>query len=182
MTPFQKRLLKLFKESLSSFFQEELENIQLGVSERNLSGRLAIYLDRILPKYKLQDYKADPEYNRMQNGEIKTIVNENMEVIKINCDVIVHSRGENILKDNLIAIEMKKSNSPKSEKDKDRIRLRALTRKSFDGMWSNDGKTHPNHVCGYQIGFYMEINIENRSCLFENYIDGNITETWDAKF
>lgn len=46
MTPFQTRLKKLFDESLSNFFPREIENILSGVSERNLCGRLAIYVDR----------------------------------------------------------------------------------------------------------------------------------------
>jgi hypothetical protein len=182
MTPFQTRLVKLFKESLSSFFPKEIDNILSGVSERNLCGRLGIYVDRLLPQYLLKDYIADPEYNRMQDGKIKMIVNEQMEEIVINCDLIVHSRGENIQHDNLIAVEMKKSTRTEAEKNKDRMRLRALTRKSFDGMWSYDGKVHPEYVCGYQIGFYMELDIENRTCSFEDYIDGNIVNRWDIRF
>lgn len=183
MTPFQTRLKKLFDESLSNFFPREIENILSGVSERNLCGRLAIYVDRLLPKYLLKDYYvADPEYNRMQDGRIKMIVNEQMEEIVINCDLIVHSRGETIEHDNLIAVEMKKSTRPQHEKDKDRMRLRALTRISFDGVYSYDGKTHPEYVCGYKIGFYMEIDIEKRNCLFEDYIDGKIINTWNANF
>lgn len=183
MTPFQKRLTNLFKESLENFFSREIENILSGVSERNLCGRLAIYVDRLLPKYLLKDYYvADPEYNRMQDGKIKMIVNDKMEEIVINCDMIVHSRGETIEHDNLIAVEMKKSTRPQHEKDKDRIRLRALTRKSFDGIYSTDGKTHPEYVCGYQIGFYMEFDTENRNCLFEDYVNGEIVNRWTASF
>lgn len=118
----------------------------------------------------------------MQDGRIKMIVNEQMEEIVINCNLIVHSRGETIEHDNLIAVEMKKSTRPQHEKDKDRMRLRALTRISFDGMYSYDGKTHPEYVCGYKIGFYMEIDIEKRNCLFEDYIDGEIINTWNANF
>lgn len=183
MTPFQKRLIDLFKDSLENFFPNEIENILSGISERNLCGRLAIYVDRLLPKYLLEKYYvADPEYNSMQNGQIKMIVNEKMEEIVISCDLIVHSRGKTVEKDNLIAVEMKKSTRPLHEKEKDKIRLRALTRQSFDGIYSNDGKTHPEYVCGYQIGFYIELDIEKRKCFIEEYIDGNLANNWIASF
>ncbi len=177
------KLRDLFIESLNGFFSKEIDNILSGVSERNLCARLAIYVDRLLDKHLLNErYIVDAEYNRMQDGQIKMIVNEKMEKIIINCDLIVHSRGESIQHDNLFALEMKKSTRPQEEKDKDKIRLRALTRKSFDGIWSNDGKTFPEYVCGYQIGFYMEIDIEMRICDFEDYIDGKIVNHWQMTF
>jgi hypothetical protein len=183
MTTTQQKLLDLFNESLGDFFLRECDNIISGISERNLCGRLAVYIDRLLPKHLLEDYYvADSEYNRMQNGQIKMIVNEQMEEIAISCDLIVHSRGENIKNDNLIAVEMKKSTRPNREKEKDKIRLRALTRKSFDGIWSNDGKTYPEYVCGYEIGFYIEIDIENRSCEIETYSDGKAVKHWRTTF
>ena len=64
-------------------------------------------------------YYTDVEYNRNQGGIKtirKTIRGQTEEIIPINCDLILHSRGEDIGQDNLIAIEMKKSNRPASEK------------------------------------------------------------------
>lgn len=176
------KLLELFKEALSSFFKNEKENILSDVSERSLCSRLAHYLEILLSKYELQDYYADSEYNRKQEGQVKTILNDKETVVTISCDVIVHSRGENIEQDNLIAIEMKKSNRPQSEKDSDRNRLRALTKDSYDGVWSYDGKTHPEHVCGYILGFYMEIEQASRKCFFETYIKGEKRNEWVEHF
>ncbi|MGL5411259.1 hypothetical protein [Cetobacterium sp.] len=65
-------------------------------------------------------------------GEVKTIYNERTEVIKVNCGLIVHSRGERIMQDNLIAIEMKKIEQPFLEKEEDRIKLSCLTKDSFN--------------------------------------------------
>lgn len=48
-----------------------------------------------------------------------------------------------MLQDNLIAIEMKKANCADMEKDKDRVRLMALTRNSYDSVWSADAKILP---------------------------------------
>ena len=70
----------------------------------------------------------------------------------------MHSRGNHIEQDNLIAIEMKKSNASEEEKQKDKDRLKALTKDSFDDVWSFDGTTLPEHVCRYLIGIYYEIN------------------------
>ena len=52
----------------------------------------------------------DTEYNR-NGGSLKTIFDNerDLKVIKVTCDIIVHSRGKNIKQDNLICIEMKKS-------------------------------------------------------------------------
>ena len=93
------------------------------------------------------------EYNR-NNGKIKTIKNSKEEIITINCDLIIHSRGEIIEQDNLLALEMKKSTAPKEEKLKDKERLMALTKDTFDDVWPFDGKTLPEHVCRYILGIY----------------------------
>lgn len=172
MTNYQNYLLTFFNEGKTKFFQKEKQNILSGVSERNLCGRLSIYLELLLEKYELEGYYSDSEYNRKQNERVKTILDENMEVVTINCDLIVHSRGENIANDNLIAIEMKKSNRPSAEKLRDKLRLRALTKSSYDGVWSYDGKAHPEHVCGYQLGIYIEMNADDRDYLIEGFIAG----------
>jgi hypothetical protein len=66
----------------------------------------------------------------MQDRRFKTILDEHMEEVAVTCDLILHSRGEIASRDNLIAIEMKKSDRPREEKEKDRVRLRALTKPS----------------------------------------------------
>lgn len=162
--------------------QNEARNILSDVSERNLCGRLAYYLEDLLRKYDLKGYYADPEYNRKQEGQVKTMLDDNLTVVSISCDVVVHSRGENIEQDNLIAIEMKKCNRPQNEKESDKNRLRALTKDSYDGVWSYDGKTHPDHVCGYALGFYIEIDKDDRECHIEMYSKGNKTNQWVENF
>lgn len=47
MTRVQQKLKTLFQESLQSFFPREIENILSGISERNLCGRLSIYIDKL---------------------------------------------------------------------------------------------------------------------------------------
>lgn len=175
-------LLEVFNRAKERFYETDKDLILSGVSERALCGRLAIYLELLLPEYGFKNYFSDTEYNRKQNGEIKTILNDEYEIIKITCDLIVHSRGKVIENDNLIAIEMKKSDHLESEKTKDRNRLRALTKSSYDDVWSVDGETLPEHVCGYNIGIYMELDYEEVSWLYELYQEGKLIRTWKENF
>jgi len=176
MTINSKFIRSILDQSLDQFFVREVDAILNDVNERNNCGRLAIYMDSLVHEYGLTAYFVDTEYNRKQNGEIKTILNNEAKVVTINCDLILHSRGNIVAEDNLIAVEMKKSSRPECEKLKDRDRLRALTKTSFDDIWSNDGVTQPEHVCGYILGVYIEINRDHRTCLVEYYHAGNRSE------
>lgn len=178
----EQKIKTLFKAAKRKFIEREGANILSGVNERNLCGRLSTYLEIALHENQIIDYYSDTEFNRKQNGEIKTIIDNELKVIKINCDIIVHSRGKFIENDNLLAIEMKKSTRPEGEKISDKNRLRALTKKLGDDVYSNDGITHPEHVCGYQLGVYMEINIQEKLCFFEYYKEGNKVFEWEEKF
>lgn len=175
-------LTEIFKESLNTFFQRETRNILSGVSERNLCSRLAILLENIAHQNGLSEYYADTEYNRKQNGKVKTMLDEDMQVINITCDLILHSRGEVMGRDNLIAIEMKKSERPEEEKISDRARLRTLTKSSFDDVWSFDGETHPEHVCGYEVGYFVEVDKDNNYYKVQQFQEGQLTSEFDGQF
>jgi hypothetical protein len=147
-----------------------------NVSERNTCGRLAIHLTRQLELDGVAGYYADVEYNRKQGGQVKTIVNERLEVVQITPDLIVHTRGERPPPhDNLIAVEMKKAARPEAEKRDDRTRLEAMTRVPFEGVWPWDG-SHPEHVCGYAVGIYVEINLIQRRLLLDFFKKGMLTK------
>lgn len=167
-----KLLAQLFGRSLNIFLAQETENILNDVAERNLCGRLAIHITHQLDKYEIKDYFADPEYNRKQGGRVKTILDGEENIISIQCDLIVHSRGNFVKHDNLIAIEMKKSTRPEVEKIADRKRLRTMTKDSYNEIWSWEGGVHPEHVCGYLLGVYLIINISERYCQIEYYSHG----------
>ena len=166
-------LIKLFNNSFKQFLQKNLNNILSDVAERNLCSRLGYDFELLFPNYGITGYYADTEYNRKQEGQVKTVLDDKMEIISIQCDLIIHSRGEIVSYDNLIAIEMKKSTRPNSEKISDRKRLRALTKESYDDIWSNDGIAHPEHVCGYDLGIYLILNIQKRNFEIEYYDKGN---------
>ncbi|ELE1909268.1 hypothetical protein ACW0FU_004286 [Vibrio vulnificus] len=175
-------LERIFHESLNDFFQREANNILSGVAERNLCSRLAMQLEPRAMMNGLAGYYADTEYNRKQNGKVKTILDDDMQVVVINCDLILHSRGEIMGRDNLIAIEMKKSERPEAEKVSDRARLRTMTKPSFDDIWSFDGETHPEHVCGYELGYFIEINRQNREYIVQKFAHGELVESITREF
>lgn len=171
------RLLReVFEATMELFYQYEIQEVLEGVNERNNCGRLSVYLQQVADAKGLRGYFADTEYNRKQNGEVKTIMDGQMKIIPINCDLLLHSRGLILAQDNLIAIEVKKRDTPASEKEKDRERLRALTRRSYDGIWSADGIANPEHVCGYLLGVFIELDRKKRVCRYEYYEDGEMLE------
>ncbi len=164
------------------FLARERQELIEGVNERNNCARWANYMERCAIEHGLTDYVADIEYNRKQNGQIKTIINEQYEVVAINCDLILHSRGIHILCDNLIAVELKKRERPTHEKEKDRARLRALTRTSYNDTWIPDGISPPEHVCGYMLGAYVEVDRHNTTFLIEYYSNGEQVESLNRTF
>ena len=167
----------LFEKANKSFLKEEQNLFDTQVSERTLCGALMLHLhDLVKNDTSYEGYFCDVEYNR-NAGRVKTILNNKLEVISICCDLIVHSRGIHREQDNLIAIEMKKHNRKESEKEKDRQRLIALTKNSYDGFWSFDGRELPKHVCRYALGVYYEINFRNKHVLIEYYKNGKLKET-----
>ena len=171
----------VFDRAFKQFCSEERSGIQNGVNERNLCGRLGIYLQSAAERSALRGYYADPEYNRKQQGKVKTIMNRKMKVVVVNCDLILHSRGEIVERDNLIAIEMKKSDRPQKDKDEDRERLMALTKSSYDNVWSYDGKTLPEHVCGYELGMYIELDRRSFTYILEEYRGGALVSSKSGK-
>lgn len=172
----------VFEEALDNFFSREREALLGDISERNSCGWLAVYMQQAAEAAGLTNYIADPEYNRKQNGQIKTTVDSQLRVITITPDLVLHSRGESIAEDNLIVVEMKKASRPAEEKTSDRNRLRAMTRRSFDDVWSNDGRTHPEHVCGYRLGAFIELNSVGRTACIDYFRDGQQTNTKSRAF
>jgi hypothetical protein len=146
------------------------------VSERTLCGALMIELHEVLKGTRFSDYYVDVEYNRNIGGTLKTLKKTirglGEQIVTINCDLIVHSRGRNVPCDNLIALEMKKSTGRQVDKDNDRNRLECLTKSPEQDVWSYDGKVLPEHVCGYGLGIYYEVNFRRKIVFVEYYKEG----------
>lgn len=179
------RLIGIFEKANKQFLTSDHDLLLSKVSERTLCGALMLHLHNIIQKTEFSEYKVDVEYNRNKNGKVKTHVKTihgpNDIVVKINCDLIVHSRGKNINQDNLIAIEMKKSDRKPEEKDSDRLRLIALTKDSYDDIWSFDGKSLPEHVCRYVLGIYYEVDFKHELINIEYYQAGQKIEKKEIK-
>ena len=175
-------LRELFFRSFGQFAEREAKNILHGTSERNLCARWAPLLEQAAAEAGYGEYRADTEYNRNQGGRVKTILDEAMHVVRITCDIILHSRGEVVERDNLIAIEMKRLSHAEHEKQQDRIRLRALTKTSYDNIWSADGRALPEHVCGYGLGYFVELNADGRTFRFEEYQCGRLSNRMERAF
>ena len=154
---------------------EDLVLFASGVSERTLCGRLAIYLQQCIA-VEFPDHRADVEYNRTFSGEKRipdsdcTCADQerrNPRRVKsvavgspdwgskwdrahnrVTADLVVHSRG--LLDpqyENLIAVEMKKSDANLQDCDFDRCRLRRMTLPWYAGMSRATGYTFAFFVC-----------------------------------
>ncbi|MCH4201481.1 MAG: hypothetical protein LKF69_04295 [Bacilli bacterium] len=177
----------LFNEANKIFLQENLNLLLQDVSERSLCGALQCNIHEMLRGTQFRNYYVDVEYNRNIGGKsktfVKTIQGPQMEIIPIQCDLIVHSRGNNVSQDNLLALEMKKSSRPQKEKENDKIRLMCLTKNTYNpDVWTYDGTTFPEHVCGYVIGVYYEINRKKRQIKLEYYAEGKFKESETLTF
>lgn len=166
-------LIEIFEKSNLCFLKNDKSLLINNVSERSWYSRFAIYMTDLIKKYGIKNYYVDTEYNRNGN-KLKTVFDTNLEIINITCDVILHSRGTIFENDNLICIEMKKSNASFNDKEEDKKRLKLLTKKSYDDIWSIDGNILPEHVCGYKLGIYYEVNIESKSIYIEYYENGEL--------
>lgn len=115
----------------------------------------------------LKEYYCDVEYNR--NGKyVKTIIDNECKVIKIESDLIVHSRGKK-QKDNLLALEMKKNTASIEEINSDRERLKCLTKQEYSEIFSYGDLFLPRYVCMYEIGIFYIINIKKQLITIEIY-------------
>ena len=171
-----KELEWIFEDANKSFLSKNNMLFEMQVSVRTLCGALMIELHEVLKKTKFSDYFVGVEYNRNIGGRLKTLKKTihgmNEQIVTINCDLIVHSRGQNISCDNLIALEMKKSTGSLADKNKDRNRLECLTKSPKQNVWSYGGKALPEHVCGYGLGIYYEVNFRRRIVFVEYYNNG----------
>jgi len=162
-------LRESFRAAFAQFLEQETDNILNGTSERNLCAHLAPLLQQAAAAAGFAGYRTDVEYNRNQGGRVKTILDGEMREVRITCDLILHSRGKNSAKDNLIAIEMKRLEHPQSEE-------------SYDDIWSADGVALPEHVCGYELGYFAELDHGARIFRFEEYQRGNLVDRFNIEF
>ena len=179
MNAINEVLKPLFEDAFVQFLANDSTLILADAHEQALCCRLAMALESTARKYDLNGYWADAEYNR-NYGDVKMIMGPDTQEINITCDVILHSRGENPETDNLIAIEMKKAFTNDELKHKDRYRLIALTT-SPDQVYPL-GDTKHKYVCGYELGYFVDIDRQNETVSIEVYQSGALSETYTQSF
>jgi hypothetical protein len=164
----------VFHEALAEFLANEIALVHKDAHEQSLCGRLAIYMDRAKDRHGYESYYVDVEYNRRGEGRKQILHPLTGQHIDVTCDLLLHSRG-NLDEDNLIAVEMKKDYASDARKQSDRERLQALTLPMPE-------HGNPDYVCGYQLGYYLDVDIGNDTLLIEEYRRGQMTPLGTAKF
>jgi hypothetical protein len=141
-----KVLDRVFK-ALKSFLDSDGLLLGVNASERSISHKLAEHMQR-----EFTEWDVDCEYNR-RGERTKTlprilfngIKGDDQEAKTIFPDIIIHKRK---LDDNLLVIEVKKSNSRESE-DNDIKKLTAFTDQEGDYK--------------YKVGLFIVFDVENQN-------------------
>ena len=170
----KEELILLFERTNEKFINNNEILFDVQVSERTMCGALAIEISKEIDRIGYSGYYADVEYNRhIGNLQIyrKTIQGQKKEEANINTDIIVHGRGNKAERDNLIAIEMKKSTASKKSKKDDKDRLEFLTKRNIDFDYSAKN-LGDRFVFGYELGIYYEVDLRHRRANVEFYKDG----------
>lgn len=164
----------IFREALNQFLEREFALVRKDAHEQSLCGRLAIYLDHAKDRHGLKNYYVDVEYNRRGEGRKQILHPLTDEHIDVVCDILLHSRGD-LRNDNLIAVEMKKDYAAPERKQSDRERLQALTLPLPESG-------NPDYVCGYHLGYYLEVHIGHATLLIEEYRGGTLAQSGTLPF
>jgi hypothetical protein len=153
--------MRFFGEAFEDFLKAEARSIIGRVHEQNLCGQLAFRLESRKAEFGFAPYHVDPEYDRMLFDSVKKIFRGG-KLQDIRSDLVVHIQGN---ADNLIALEMKKvdrTNRGRQRREYDRQRLMAMTTPSEIGG-------HPEHVSGYVLGVFIELDPVRRAYLVEEF-------------
>jgi len=168
-----KLALKIFYNANKLFIKDSIRNIELGVSEVTLQGNFSQAFKEILKEMKIYNYYSEINYNKNKHFT-KCIINEKMEYFDIFCDLIIHSCGENLEQDNLLAIEMKKKENRK-DRLKDRKRLEIMTSDSYVGEILFDEL--PTYICRYSLGIFYDLDVKKRQIELDFYQHGELIKT-----
>lgn len=127
------------KNSIEKLRENDSLLLQNEANEVSLSSTLFVYL-----KNEFKDWDVDCEYNRRYNGDpkmLKVSRDKKRNKSRVKPDIIVHSRQTN---DNLLVVEVKKSNNTKKELLFDEEKLIEFT--------SKDNKNVQYMKYGYSFG------------------------------
>lgn len=153
-----KDLIDIFEKAKNEFLEKEKAIIKNDTNEKTLTQRLTFYLELQLRKnIKYENYSVDCEYNRKEEDIKRLKFGKNTDKKEIYPDIIVHQRK---IKNNLIAIEMKKTTSRNTDKIKDIEKLEALTDRKNDYH--------------YTLGIYFELDITDNNNIINFFVDGEV--------
>ena len=151
-------LIDIFEKAKNEFLEKEKAIIKNDTNERTLTQRLAFYLELQLRKnIKYENYSVDCEYNKKEEDIKRLKFGKNTDKKEIYPDIIVYQRK---IKNNLIAIEMKKTTSRNTDKIKDIEKLEALTDRKNDYH--------------YTLGIYFELDITDNNNIINFFVDGEV--------
>lgn len=115
--------------SIKKLFDEDIFLLKADANERSISHKLAIYLQDEFTE--LKNLSVDCEYNRDMDFDPKRmddwksrcaqeVESDDVHAKTVYPDIIVHERGNN--DNNLLVIEIKKSNNSDNGCDKEKIK------------------------------------------------------------
>lgn len=121
-------LISILEKAITDFEATDRDLLEIDVSEQCMCARLAYHLQRELENSEYSDYIVDCEYNRGMEKVDDSIKKHQGKNVRL--DIAVHKRPYdqgNECYHNLMCIEMKKSDSSRKKRDKDRERLLEMT-------------------------------------------------------
>ena len=169
---------EIFQKANTKFLKRKIKSIKLDVAEENLCSELSKDLENALREKNIRGYYAEANYNR-NDCWTKTIINDDYKIMRIECDLIVHSMGENKTQDNLLAIEMKKHKNLQDREENEK-RLQIVTRNTYNGEVIYE--EFPRHICRYALGVFYDIDNDKNKLELKFYKHGKIEWKEEIQF
>lgn len=135
ITKLEYQLINIIKKAVDTTIKDQIDSLKNGQVERNFTVYLSQNISKLLDTQKVV---SDPFYNK-HLGATKRLDGRVIEL-----DIAVHSR--NIDVNNLVAIELETTNSPKG-----------------DDIWKIEGLTNPLGGYGYKLGLYIVFGIKKKA-------------------
>lgn len=156
----------LIDAAINALIEENTVLFHHGLHEQNLVGRLSYHLQTAaILNRDLAEYYADVEYNRAVGGCFKVInhapeYNNEHALRRVFVDLVLHGRGLNGPRENIICCEMKKRTRKRpwetpeqAARDIFRIQLIMNDQVKLEAFTTNGiPQNEDGNVVGYEIG------------------------------
>ncbi|WP_144972241.1 hypothetical protein [Bremerella volcania] len=149
-TPWEE-IESLVREAVAELKEKDSLLFQVKGSERSITHRLAVYLEK-----RFEGWQVDCEYSRIEkNGDYKVLLHPDGKIkthwldiggSRIFPDIVVHNRGKVDRQNNLLVIEVKTTWN-RDDESQDLFKLKALT----------GGLTYGQLVC-YKFGAFLKFD------------------------